>query len=174
MKKILLTMLAAMTVAGCSEYGRLLKSEDPNAHYQAAKKYIQEKKYDKAKVMLEKSVMPFMGAPQADSIMFYHGLVYYNMKEYDASGEFFDNFRTTYPRSPLLEEAEYLYAMGHYHLSPEAVRDQSSIVSNRRHKYLYQQVSRGSQPPRPRKTARRTRDKTPRQGIPERTDIFQG
>ncbi len=128
MNRILLLMLVALSVAGCSKYGRLLKSEDHEEQYAAAKQYIADKKYEKARVLLEKVVTPFMGKPQADSILFYQGLVYYEQGEYEVGAQAFDMFRSLYQRSPLLEQVEYMYAMGHYKASPEAVRDQSYTV----------------------------------------------
>lgn len=128
MKRILLIVLTAVAAAGCSEYGRLLKTTDYTAQYAAAKKYVDQRKWEKARVLLEKVINPYISQPQADSIMFYQGLVNYEQREYEVSAEIFDYFRSQYPRSPLLERAEYLYAMGYYNSSPEAVRDQSVTI----------------------------------------------
>jgi outer membrane protein assembly factor BamD len=128
MKRILLLLLAALAMAGCSHYGRLLKSKNPAEQYAGAKKYIEEKKYEKARTLFDKVRLHYMDKPQADSILFYQALTFYAQKEYGQSAEGFDMFRTEYPRSALLEQAEYLYAMGHYNASPEAVRDQSTTV----------------------------------------------
>lgn len=128
MKKFILICVAALAVAGCSEYGALLKSTDHTVQYAAAKKYLAEGKWDKARVLLEKVIVPYTAQPQADSIMFYQGVAFYEQGQYDLSGELFDLFRTTYPRSVLLEQAEYMYALGHYKNSPEAVRDQTPTV----------------------------------------------
>jgi outer membrane protein assembly factor BamD len=128
MKRILLLALAALTMAGCSRYGRLLKSKDPAEQYAAAKQYMEEKKYEKARVLFEKVIVPYTGKPQADSILFYQGLAMYEQGEYEGSADAFDFFRTMFPRSALLERSERLYAESYYHSSPEAVRDQTPTI----------------------------------------------
>ncbi len=128
MKRILLLMLAAFAMAGCSHYGKMLKSKNPAEQYATAKKYIEEGKYEKARTLFDKVRLSYMGKPQADSILFYRALTFYEQKDYDLSSDGFDMFRTEYPRSALLEKAELLYALGYYYSSPEAVRDQSTTV----------------------------------------------
>lgn len=128
MKRILLLTFAALAMAGCSHYGRMLKSEDPTEQYAAAKKYMEEEKYDKARVLFDKVSMYYMSKPQADSVLFYQALALYEMEEYEQSANGFDLFRSEFPRSALLEQAELLYALGHYNSSPEVVRDQSITV----------------------------------------------
>lgn len=128
MKRILLLCASAVALAGCSQYGKLLKSTDHEAQYAAAKGYIETGKLERARMLLEKVRLPYIGSPQSDSIMFMEGLVQFREKQWDVSGQIFDQFRVNYQRSPLLEQAEYMYAMGLYNASPEAVRDQSITV----------------------------------------------
>jgi outer membrane protein assembly factor BamD len=40
----------------------------------------------------------------------------------------FDNFRRVYGRSPFLEDAEFMYAMGYYYSSPPPTKDQSTTI----------------------------------------------
>ncbi len=123
-----LVFIGGCLLVGCSEYGRLLKSTDPTEQYAAAKQYIENKKWDKARTLLEKVAVPFTGRAQADSVLFYTGITFYEQKQYDVSSEVFDLFRSNYPRSPLLEQAEYMFALGHYNNSPDYMRDQSATV----------------------------------------------
>jgi outer membrane protein assembly factor BamD len=128
MKKILLCAAVAMTAVACSPYGKLLKSEDAEAQYRAALGYMETEKYQKALTLFDKVAIPYMNRPQADTIMFNIGMALYLQKNYEMSGDQFDRFRTTHQRSPMLEQAEYLYAMGHYFASPEPNRDQTATV----------------------------------------------
>lgn len=117
-------MTAAFAV-GCSTYSQLLKSEDYEAQYRAALQYLEDGKYQKALTLFEKVNMPFMNSNKSDSIMFYTGLALYKSGDFESSGMVFDQFRSAYQRSPFLEEAEYMYAMGFYYRAPEPERDQA-------------------------------------------------
>lgn len=128
MNRLIVIFAAALALGACSSYSKLLKGTDHQAQYEAAKSYIESGKYERARMLLEKVRMPYVATPQADSIMFFEGLVQYREKQWDVSGEVFDRFRVQYQRSPLLEQAEYMYAEGLYNSSPEAVRDQSATV----------------------------------------------
>lgn len=129
MKKTILYTLIAVAVAasavGCSTYSKLLKSEDYEAQYKAALQYLEDGKYQKAITLFEKVNMPFMNSSKSDSIMFYTGLALYKMGDFESSGMVFDQFRSMFQRSPFLEEAEYMYAMGFYYSAPEPDRDQA-------------------------------------------------
>lgn len=129
MKKIILhisfLVVVACATSACGTYSSLLKSTDPDLLYSKSFEYFEKGKYQKAATLLDMVRLWSLNTPRADTVMYYTGLSYYKMGDFDMSGMIFDQFRKTHGRSPFLEEAEYMYAKGFYFLSPEPDRDQS-------------------------------------------------
>ena len=65
---------------------------------------------------------------RSDTIMYYTGCCYYKQGDFQTSGSIFDEYRRTYGRSPLLEDVEYMHAMGFYFSSPQPSRDQTMTL----------------------------------------------
>lgn len=121
-------LVAGLISVGCSQYSKLLKSDDSELLYKSAFEYYEAGKYQKAITLFqgEKVRLRYMNTPRADTIMFYTGMSYYKMGDFDLSSTTFDEFRRTYSSSPFLEEAEFMYAMGFYYMSPPPYRDQGA------------------------------------------------
>lgn len=132
MKKTLLIIIPvfvlALFSAGCSDYAMLLKTGTPRQKYDAGKAYLNAGKHQRAADIFEEIRPMFMGMPQEDSILYFTGLAYYRMRNFETSGALFDEFRKTFGRSGLLEDAEYLYADGLFRSSPPPNRDQTQTV----------------------------------------------
>lgn len=122
-------LLALVVIAtGCSKYTQLMKSGTSMEKYEAGKEYLNAKKNQKAIELFEMVRPMFMGLPQEDSIVYFTGLAYYRSRNYEMSGAMFDEFRKTFGRSGLLEDAEFLYADGLYRSSPPPNRDQTHTI----------------------------------------------
>lgn len=121
--------LAAVMATGCSEYTKLLKSQDREKMYKMALEYYGQKKYHKAVSLFDEVSPYFTGTAREDTIAFYNASSFYNMGDFETSGVLLDGFRRNSGRnSPFLEEAEYLYAMGFYYSSPQPERDQTATL----------------------------------------------
>lgn len=132
MKKTLLRIIPvfafALLAAGCSEYTKLMKNGTPSQKYDAAVAFLNAGKNQKAIDVFEMIRPMFMGLPQEDSILYFTGLAYYRQRNFESSGAMFDEFRKTFGRSGLIEDAEFLYADGLFRSSPPPNRDQTPSV----------------------------------------------
>ncbi|WP_033317048.1 outer membrane protein assembly factor BamD [Pontibacter roseus] len=115
--------------AGCSNFQKLLKSNDVDQKYKAALEYYEKGDYYRANQLLEQ-VMPLMtGREEAEKARFYFANTHYQQGEYMLSAFQFRTFYETYPRSELAEQAMFLQAKSLYNDSPDFEQDQSSTVT---------------------------------------------
>ncbi len=125
--RILLIVAVALTLAGCSEYTRLIKEQDFEKMYQASLRYYDQHKFTKALQLLEDVAPAYVGSRREDTIRFYAASAYHHLGDFQTSTQLFEDFRRIYGgSSAFLEQAEYLYAMGFYRASPAPERDQAN------------------------------------------------
>ncbi len=127
MKKILLLIVLFSTLlAGCSEYQKLLKSNDTNLKYNKAIAYYNEEQYVKAGTLFEELTPIFRGTSKAETIAYYIAYCNYGMSDYLTAGYYFRSFIKSYPDSPYAEECLYMSAYCYYKDSPKPRLDQTS------------------------------------------------
>lgn len=115
-------------VVGCSPFNKLLKLNDSDQMFHAAVNYYNEGDYQHALQLFQEIGPRYASTLRADTIMYYTGCCLYKQGDFESSGMIFDEYRRTYGRSPLLEDVEYMYAMGYYFASPEPSRDQTKTL----------------------------------------------
>lgn len=118
----------ALSVVSCSGFNKLRKSNNPEMKYQKALEYFNRGKYNRTAILLYDISGIYGGSSKGDSIAYYYGASLYRDGDFEGSGSVFDEFRRYYPRSPFLEDAEYMYAKGIYYTSPRPERDQSNTM----------------------------------------------
>lgn len=124
---VMLCLLVFAT--SCSNFQKLLKSNDVDLKYKAALEYYEKEDYYRANQLLEQ-VMPLMtGREEAEKARFYYANTHYKQREYMLSAFQFRTFYETYPRSEMAEEAMFLQAKSLYNDSPDFEQDQTSTVT---------------------------------------------
>lgn len=115
----------AWLLASCGEYYRVQKSLDVQERYSYAKKSYNEKRYARVVSMME-DILPSLSrsseGPQATYLM---ADSYFNLKQEAEAARYFQIYYTSYPKSPMDEEARYKSGYALYKSSPEARLDQS-------------------------------------------------
>ena len=102
-------MLAVVSMASCkSQYELMLNSNDVDAKYDAAFAYFDEGKYSKAASLFESLSVLTNGTERDDTVQYYWGLSNYMFRDYYTAETNFNNFITSYPRSPFASDARYL------------------------------------------------------------------
>lgn len=124
----LVIIAAVVGVVGCSPFNKLLKLNDSEQMYHAAIRYYNEGDFQHALQLFEELAPRYSSTMRADTIMYYTGCCFYKQGDFYTSGKIFDEYRTTYGRSPLLEDVEYMHAMGYYFSSPQPSRDQTTTL----------------------------------------------
>ena len=121
-------MAAFVAMIGCSPFNKLLKLNDSEQMYTAAIRYYDEGDFQHALQLFQEITPRYASTMRADTIMYYTGCCYYKQGDFSTSGSIFDEYRRTYGRSPLLEDVEYMHAMGFYFSSPQPTRDQTATL----------------------------------------------
>lgn len=124
---VLLALL--LTAAGCSNYQKLLKSNDVQKKYAAAVKYYKKGDYYRAGELLDAVAPLLTGTEQAEDALFYQASANYELGNYLLSETYFRNFYTTYPRSAKAEKAMFMQVKSLYNESPNFEQDQASTLT---------------------------------------------
>ncbi len=131
MRKIItLSLLLTLTISlsGCGEYQRILKSSDPDAKLEYAKRAFEEKKYTQAATVLTDIITLFKGTAKAEESLYLLAMSHYENREYDNSTAYFRTYYNRYPKGIYSEMARYYAGYGLYLDSPEPQLDQSSTI----------------------------------------------
>lgn len=128
MKKILLFFALSLMLTGCSEYTKVLKSNDVDYKFEYAKKAYEERKYLQAATVLNDIITPLRGGPKGEEALFLLGMSYYENKDYLNSAVFFKTYYNRYPKGKYAELARFYSGYGYYLSSPDPQLDQSNTV----------------------------------------------
>jgi len=116
---------AAIILGGCSGMNALLKSGQPELIYSKALEYYQKEKWQRASTLFEGVQHYYTGSSREDSISFFNARCKYKNRDFDTASTLLDDFRRKFGRSAFIEDAEGMYALCFYYLSPGPSRDQT-------------------------------------------------
>lgn len=140
MKKIsryLFLLLVIAVMGSCSEYSKVLKSNDLNYKFEMAKKYYNNKKYNKAFPLLDELLNLYRGTSQAEEVYYYYCMNLYKMEDYMLAAYHFKNFYRTFPQSRYAEEAAFMTGYCYYLESPVYSLDQTYTLKALNELQLY-------------------------------------
>ena len=116
---------AAIILGGCSGMNALLKSGQPELIYSKALEYYQKEKWQRASTLFEGVQHYYTGSSREDSISFFNARCKYKNRDFDTASTLLDDFRRKFGRSAFIEDAEGMYALCFYYLSPGPSPDQT-------------------------------------------------
>lgn len=128
MRKYILLLLTALTLASCGEYNKVLKSTDPDVKLDFARRAFEQKKYVQAATVLSDIVDAYRGKEKAEDVLYLLALSNYENKDYASSGVYFKNYYTRYPRGKYTELARFYCGYGYYLDSPDPQLDQTPTI----------------------------------------------
>lgn len=124
-KNIAIIAVLSFAIAGCTNYDKLLKSNDYEAKYAAAMRYYEENSFSKAIQLFENLTLYYRGKENAEDISWYYAQALYKEKDWYTAGYQFKRFARQFPYSERVEEAAFLSAYCKYIDSPAYSLDQS-------------------------------------------------
>ena len=115
----------AVVALSCSVVNDAIKTGDPQYVYEQALMLYNTEKWDKASALFQTCRHVYMGTPREDSISFYNARCKFKQHDWDEASMALDEYRRKFARSPFIEEAEGMYALCYYYMSPSPERDQT-------------------------------------------------
>ena len=109
----------------CSNYEKLLKSNDFDKKYAAAMDYYEKTNYSKAALLFENLTLYYRGRDNAENVAWYYAEATNKLKDYYTAGYLYNNFVRQFPYSERAEEALFMSAFCKYKESPDYSLDQS-------------------------------------------------
>lgn len=125
-KYIVMALLSAGVLSSCGEYNKVLKSQDYEYKYEAAKSYFAKGQNSRAATILEELVTILKGTTNGEESLYMLAMTYYNQGDYVSASHYFNTYYTTYPRGLYTELARFYSGKALYLDTPEPRLDQSS------------------------------------------------
>ena len=127
MKKGFYTLLLGLLLlTSCSKYNNLLKTNDVECKYEAAKAYFISREYGKATPLLEDIVSMLKGNRNAEESLYMLAMCYYESGDYETASQYFKTYYTSYQRGMYNELARFYCGKSLYKNIPVPELDQSS------------------------------------------------
>jgi outer membrane protein assembly factor BamD len=122
------SVLLVFVLASCSKFRKIEKSEDWRVKYEAGLNYYNKKDYYRSAILFEQILPIVRGLPEGEKVEFYLAYCQYNERTYLLASNQFKTFFETYGRSPLAEEAHFMYAYSLYVAAPAENLDQGNSI----------------------------------------------
>lgn len=130
MRKSILTILfSALLFSSCNEYNNLLKSDDYDYKYEAAKSFYTQGKYTKAYTILEDLYMLLKGTEKGEESLYMLGMCHYHLKDFETASLYLDRYAKSYSKGLYTELARFYDAKANFLSSPDERLDQSPTYS---------------------------------------------
>ncbi len=125
MRKITILFSLLVIVASCSDYNKILKSDDYSAKFEEANRLYQDEKYDRCVALYEQVYQRSPKTPQGEVSYFRLGMACYNIKDWYLASYYLGTFQSKFPYSNNVEEATFLAALCAVNNSPDPSLDQN-------------------------------------------------
>lgn len=125
----LVMLLLILMSSACSDYQKLLNSDDVSEKYKQAEVYYNNGEYRKANRLFEQIIPKYRGKPQAQRIIFFFAESYFQTKSYYLAAYQYENFIKSYPKSDRVQEATFKAAKSYYFQSPRHSLDQEDTFT---------------------------------------------
>ena len=121
---IFISVILIVFIFSCSDYQKLLNSDNSSEKYKQAEVFYNNGEYRKANKLLEQIIPSYRGKPQAQRIIFFFAESYFQTKSYSLAAYQYENFIKSFPKSDRIQEASFKAAKSYYYQSPTYSLDQ--------------------------------------------------
>ena len=125
---ILLLALCPLLLESCSEYSAVLKSNDYEYKYEAAKALYAGGHYRQASELFSLLLAPLKGTSYGEESLYMLGESNLKAKDYESAVMFFKKYYQMYPKGSYMELARFNSGYALYKQTPDLRLDQSSTM----------------------------------------------
>lgn len=115
----------AMVLVSCGKYESIVKTQDYEYKYEAAKQYYAEGQYNRAALLLQDVLSVLKGTEEGEESLYLTGLCNMKAKNYESAVTVFRKYYQTYPRGKYAEIARFQCAESLYELVNDPKLDQT-------------------------------------------------
>ncbi len=119
-------LIILVSLSGCNQYQKVLKSGDVQYKYAKAVEFYDKKQYHNALPVFEELLGLMKGGTQTEDLYYYYAMCYYKQRNYLLAAYYFQNYVEIYPLSVHSQECLFNRAECFYKLSPWASLDQEN------------------------------------------------
>lgn len=118
-------LLSSAFFFGCSNYQKLLKSDDYEKKYEKALELYNKEDYYRALQLFDQVIPVYRGKEKAKDLFYYYAQSYYKQEDYVMASYYFKRYAKNFPNTDRAEEAWFKTAYCKYLQSPRYSLDQS-------------------------------------------------
>ncbi len=127
MKKFpFLLIIFVVFLASCSEYQKLLKSDDAELKYNKAVEYFDKDDFMRASTLFDEVATYYKGTERSETVLNYLAKSYMGQKDYLSASEYYKTYVKTYPKGKYVIESKFMIGYCYYLDSPDARLDQTA------------------------------------------------
>ena len=127
--RTIVTLLAAMVIAGCGSRGPLLSDFDADQLLAHAAERTEARKWDDAARALETFIFQFPTHPRYQEARFLLGDVYYHRRDYLSAASEFGRLADDFPTGELADDSRFRVCQSFYEVSPKPQLDQEYTMT---------------------------------------------
>jgi len=121
----ILVLLLSLTLFSCSEYQKLLKSDDAELKYTKAVEYFDKGDFMRASTLFDAVSTYYKGTDRSETVLNYMAKSYMGQKDYYSASEYYKTYVKTFPKGTYVVESKYMIGYCYYLDSPDARLDQA-------------------------------------------------
>jgi outer membrane protein assembly factor BamD len=121
-------LILVVTIAGCSKFGKVLKSKDFEYKLKMANQYFDQKQYRQSQVLYEELFPIFKGTPQHEDLYYKFAYSHYHLRDFTTAESLFKGYLEIFANSPRAEEVEFMQAYCFFRQSPKPELEQSNTL----------------------------------------------
>lgn len=121
----ILLISAVISITGCSEFQRVMKSTDMEYKYAKGIEFYEREKYTYALDIFKELLDYYSGTLKQQEVYYYYCSSLYHVEDYILAGYHYKVFYQTFPSHPRAEESAFMTAKCYYLEAPKYSLDQS-------------------------------------------------
>jgi outer membrane assembly lipoprotein YfiO len=122
-------LLVVLTLVSCSDYQKLLKSDDAELKYNRAVQYFEKGDFMRASTLFDAVATYYKGTDRSETVLNYMAKSYMGQKDYYSATEYYKTYVKTYPKGKYAAESKYMIGYCYYLDSPDARLDQTTTYN---------------------------------------------